>query len=209
MLMYFMEAATPPRPEEPPPVGPRVRIDYSTIRHLDVRGRDCRPKNHPIRSLLKFSLICIADTNTTLHRLQILASYDTLWCHIWSYLEFLESSSRFGSTLLRTGPNHRYTSSCVKWIMSIWAIVFELRMRTNRLKCITVIPSHSPVGARVFFCRILHTMFSHLRAHAFARSVTVARSSAVQASFSRRQERRWAIVCGSPQSQSTDWASSR
>ena len=51
-----------------------------------------------------------------------------------------------------------------------------------------------------FFCRILHTMFSHLRAHAFARSVTVARSSAVQASSSRRQERRWAIVCGSPQS---------
>ena len=45
-----------------------------------------------------------------------------------------------------------------------------------------------------FFCRILHTMFSYLRAHAFARSVTVARSSAVQASSSRRQERRWAIV---------------
>ena len=61
----------------------------------------------------------------------------------------------------------------------------------------------------VFFFRVLHTMFSHLRAHAFALSVTVARSSAVQASSSRRQERRWAIVCGSPQSQSTDWASSR
>ena len=60
-----------------------------------------------------------------------------------------------------------------------------------------------------FFFRVLHTMFSHLRAHAFALSVTVARSSAVQASSSRRQERRWAIVCGSPQSQSTDWASSR
>ena len=30
----------------------------------------------------------------------------------------------------------------------------------------------------------------------------------MQASSSRRQERRWAIVCGSPQSQSTDWASS-
>ena len=56
----------------------------------------------------------------------------------------------------------------------------------------------------VFFCRVLHTMFSHFQAHAFARSVTVARSSAVQASSSRRQERRWAIVCGSPQSQSTD-----
>ena len=60
-----------------------------------------------------------------------------------------------------------------------------------------------------FFFRVLHTIFSHLRAHAFARSVIVARSSAVQASSSRRQERRWAIVCGSPQSQSTDWASSR
>ena len=32
-----------------------------------------------------------------------------------------------------------------------------------------------------FFCRVLHTIFSHLRAHAFARSVTVIRSSAVQA----------------------------
>ena len=60
-----------------------------------------------------------------------------------------------------------------------------------------------------FFFRVLHTMFSHLRAHAFALSVTVARSSAMQASSSRRQERRWAIVCGSPQSQSTDWESSR
>ena len=60
-----------------------------------------------------------------------------------------------------------------------------------------------------FFFRVLHTMFSHLRAHAFALSVTVARPSAVQASSSRRQERRWAVVCGSPQSQSTHWASSR
>ena len=58
-----------------------------------------------------------------------------------------------------------------------------------------------------FFFRVLHTMFSHLQAHAFALSVIVARSSAVHASSSRRQERRWAIVCGSPQSQSTDWAS--
>ena len=39
-----------------------------------------------------------------------------------------------------------------------------------------------------FFFRVLHIIFSHLRAHAFARSVTVARSSAVQASSSRRQE---------------------
>ena len=54
------------------------------------------------------------------------------------------------------------------------------------------------------------TQFSPLRAHAIARSVTVARSSAVQASSSRRQERRWAIVCAPPpQSQSTEWASSR
>ena len=49
----------------------------------------------------------------------------------------------------------------------------------------------------LFFFRVLYTMFSHLRAHTFALSVTVARSSAVQASSSRRQERRWAIVCGS------------
>ena len=63
---------------------------------------------------------------------------------------------------------------------------------------------------RFFFFRVLHTIFSHLRAHALARSLTVVRSSAVQASsiYSRRQERRWAIGCGSPQSQSTDWASS-
>ena len=60
----------------------------------------------------------------------------------------------------------------------------------------------------VFF-RVLHTIFSHLRAHAFARSVTVARSSAVQASSSRRQERRWAIVCGSTQSHSTERVSSK
>ena len=60
-----------------------------------------------------------------------------------------------------------------------------------------------------FLCRVLHTIFSHLRAHAFARSVTVARSSAVRGLSSRRQERRWAIVCGSPQSQSTDWAAAR
>ena len=56
----------------------------------------------------------------------------------------------------------------------------------------------------IFFFRVLHTIFSHLRAHAFARPVTVARSSSIQASSSRRQERRRAIVCGSPQSQSTD-----
>ena len=62
---------------------------------------------------------------------------------------------------------------------------------------------------RFFFFRVLHTISSHLRVRAFAHSVTVARSSAVQASSSRRQERRWAIVCGSPQSQSTDLASSR
>ena len=57
-----------------------------------------------------------------------------------------------------------------------------------------------PVGEHVwvfFFFRVLHTISPHLRAHAFARSVTVGRSSAVQASSSRRQERRWAIVCGS------------
>ena len=60
-----------------------------------------------------------------------------------------------------------------------------------------------------FFCLVIHPIFSHLRAHAFAHYVTVARSSAVQVSSSRRQVRMWTIVCGSPQSQSTDWASSR
>ena len=40
-----------------------------------------------------------------------------------------------------------------------------------------------------FFFRVLHTIFPHLRAHAIGRSVTVARSSAVQASSSRRQWR--------------------
>ena len=63
-------------------------------------------------------------------------------------------------------------------------------------------------NCEVLFCRVLHTLFSHFRAHAFACSVTVARSSAVQVSSSRRLERKWAIVCGFPQSQSTDWASS-
>ena len=63
-------------------------------------------------------------------------------------------------------------------------------------------------GCNLFFCLVIHPIFSHLRAHAFARSVAVARSSAVQVSSSRRQER-WTIVGGSPQSQFTDWASSR
>ena len=53
-----------------------------------------------------------------------------------------------------------------------------------------------------FIFRVIHPISSHLRAHALARSVTVARSSAVQASSSRWQERRWAIVCGPPQSRS-------
>ena len=58
--------------------------------------------------------------------------------------------------------------------------------------------------APFFFFRVLHKHFPRLRAHAIARYVTVARSSAVQASSSRRQDRRWVIACGSPQSQSTD-----
>ena len=69
-------------------------------------------------------------------------------------------------------------------------------------------PRHVDTSELVDFLivfRVLHTIFPHLWAHAFARSVTVARSSAVQASSSSRwQERRWAIVCGSSQSQSTD-----
>ena len=54
-------------------------------------------------------------------------------------------------------------------------------------------PSRS--SSQFFFIRALHTLFSHLRAHAIARSVTVTRSSAEQDSSSRRQERRRAIVC--------------
>ena len=80
-------------------------------------------------------------------------------------------------------------------------------MRSNHL--ISSLDLYIFKNVLFFFSRVLHTMFFHLRAHAFARSVTVARSSAVHASSSRRQGWRWAIVCGSPQSQSTDWASSR
>ena len=58
-------------------------------------------------------------------------------------------------------------------------------------------------------CPLHHFLPLKLRAHAFARSVNVVRSSAVHASSRRRRERRWAIVCGSPHSQSTNWASSR
>ena len=65
------------------------------------------------------------------------------------------------------------------------------------------------IGRRMLLLSCPSHHFSHLRAHAIARSVTVARSSTVQTPSGRRQERRWAIVCGSPQSQSTDWASSR
>ena len=45
-----------------------------------------------------------------------------------------------------------------------------------------------------FFFRVLHAIFSHMRAHAFVCSVTVARSSAMQASSSRRKERRWSTL---------------
>ena len=93
--------------------------------------------------------------------------------------------------------------------------VWDFQCQWNMLYFITTrgIPrrhrNHCLLSLFFFFCRVLHTMFSHLRAHVFARSVTMARSSAVQAPSSRRQERRRAIVGGSPQSQSTDWASSR
>ena len=55
------------------------------------------------------------------------------------------------------------------------------------------------------FSRVLHTICSHFRAHAFARSImTLMMSSGEQDSSSSRQQRRWATVCGSPQSQFTD-----
>ena len=56
----------------------------------------------------------------------------------------------------------------------------------------------------LLFSRVLHTRCYHIRAHAVALSVTMVRSSGEQGSSSSRQHRRWAIVCGSPQSQLTD-----
>ena len=80
---------------------------------------------------------------------------------------------------------------------------------TRRLRQCQTIGWHNWHSSFVsFFVRVLLLLscpshiFPHLRAHAFDRFVTVARSSPEQASSSRRQERRWAIVCGSPQSQS-------
>ena len=55
-----------------------------------------------------------------------------------------------------------------------------------------------------FFCRVLHTMFSHLRAHAFARSVTVARSSSVQASSVRNKRQQQNRRPAAPRTPSRD-----
>ena len=54
-----------------------------------------------------------------------------------------------------------------------------------------------------FFSRVTHTMYCHFRAHAVALSVMVMRFSGEQGSSSSRQQRRWAIVFSSPQSQLT------
>ena len=72
-------------------------------------------------------------------------------------------------------------------------------------------PPHAPQtapetgreGCR-FFSRVLHTICCHIRAHAFVSSVTMVRFSDEQGSSSSRQQRRWAIDCGSPQSQLTE-----
>ena len=55
------------------------------------------------------------------------------------------------------------------------------------------------------FPRVVHTICCRFRAHTFARSImTLIRSSGEQDSSSSRQQRRWATVCGSPQSHLTD-----
>ena len=68
--------------------------------------------------------------------------------------------------------------------------LLTMRIHSNSRRCFS--------GALLLLSCPSHN-FPHLRAHALARSVTVSRSSAVQASSSRRQESRWAIVCGSPE----------
>ena len=61
-----------------------------------------------------------------------------------------------------------------------------------------------PIHCCISFSRVLHTRYCHMRPHDVALSVTMVRSSGEQGSSSSRQQRRWAIVCGSPQSQLTD-----
>ena len=68
---------------------------------------------------------------------------------------------------------------CLEHIPSIG--VFHLQCKSSHVSHLSASTLRS-VPAWIFFCRILHTIFSHLRAHAFARSVIVVRSSAVQAS---------------------------
>ena len=125
---------------------------------------------------------------------------------------FVRSLRHFGiAENLRPGDENLRHLTVPSRIQNVWQSIVKTQRNFHDFFRHFVSPRvHSVLRlARFFFFRVLHTMFSHLRAHAFALSVTVARSSAVQASSSRRQERRWAIVCGSPQSQSTDWASSR
>ena len=85
------------------------------------------------------------------------------------------------------------------WLLRWMSGVTKLdRMRNERIREIAKVGEISKnvqesslnwYGHVFFFFLVLHAMFSHLRAHAFARSVTVAMSSAVQATSSRRQER--------------------
>ena len=64
------------------------------------------------------------------------------------------------------------------------------------------------VGHKLFTlhcCTSLLSCPSHkVLPHAVALSMTMVRSSGEQGSSSSRQQRRWAIVCGSPQSQLTE-----
>ena len=70
-------------------------------------------------------------------------------------------------------------------------IIYMLHVRSDRLVLryplcpLQFLPFvvESGISFRFFFFRVLHTISPHLRAHAFARSVTVTRSSAVQASL--------------------------
>ena len=83
----------------------------------------------------------------------------------------------------------------IKYIHTYSGVTKLDRMRNERIRGIAKVGEISKnvqesslkwYGHVFFFFLVLHTIVCQLRAHAFARSVTVARSSAVQASSSRR-----------------------
>ena len=80
------------------------------------------------------------------------------------------------SSLYNFSDNKERNISC-KYIITI-LITTMVYIERNHV----VFPKTALFYIILLLCRVLHTMFSHLRAHAFARSVTVARSSSVQAS---------------------------